>query len=154
MQVTARNIPKSDQPNIRIMKTHMISSALLAGAALTLGAVLAISTASAGPGPDYWRNLGKKDMSAPALAAPAAHAVRACTDARLVSITETKSILPNGRGPVQTVEVGRKLVCTSCDIPMIAMKPSLPNGRGPMVPVAIRGTHDCTNGCAAIESAP
>ena len=133
------------------MKTHIISSAILAGA-LSLGAVLTISTASAGPGSDYWRNLGQKDTGAPAPAAPTAHAVRACTDARLVSITETKSILANGRGAMQTVEVGKKFVCTSCDVPMVTMKPSLPNGRGPMVSVAIRGTHDCSTGCATIAS--
>ena len=126
----------------------MSSSALFVGAVLSLGAVLTVSTATAGPGPDYWRNLDKKDDGATAPAAPMAHATRACTDARLVSVTETKSILPNGRGPTQTVEVGKKLVCTSCDIPLIVMKPSLPNGRGPMVPVAIKGTHDCTKGCA------
>jgi hypothetical protein len=78
----------------------------------------------------------------------AEHAVRACTDARLVSVTETKPAWHNGRGPLTTVEVGKKLVCTSCDTPMIVMKPSLHNGRGPMVPVAINGTHDCTaKGC-------
>src|SRR5687767_826853 len=98
------------------MKTNILLSKLLAGAALSLGVVLTISTATAGPGPDHWRNLGKKDNGATAPSPQTAHATRACTDARLVSITETKSLLPNGRGPTQTVEIRKKLVCTSCDI--------------------------------------
>ena len=134
------------------MKTHIVSSTLLAGAALALGTVLTVSSATAEPNPDDCRNLGKKDNKATARAAPKAPATRACTDARFVSVTETKSMLPNGRGPTQTVEAGKKLVCTSCDIPLIVMKPSLPNGRGPMVPVEIKGTHDCTKACATVAS--
>ena len=138
----------------QIMKTLMLCSKLLAAAALIVGAGFSISTAMAGPGPDYWRNLGK--MESTAVVAPAAtltHATRACTDSRLVAVTETKTILNNGRGPIQTVEVGKKLVCTSCDTPIIVMKPSLHNGRGPMTPVAIKGTHDCTKGCAVVANA-
>jgi hypothetical protein len=79
--------------------------------------------------------------------------VRICSDPRLVSVTETKPAWHNGRGPLTTVEVGKKLVCTSCDTPMIVMKPSGHNGRGAMAPVAIKGTHDCGNGCAAVPIA-
>ena len=131
------------------MKTNNLALNLFAGAALAWGTGLAIPAAIAGPGPDYWRNLGRNENAA--IAAPAAlltHSARACTDARLISVTETKTILPNGRGPMQTAEVGKKLVCTSCDTPLIVMKPSGHNARGGMAPVAIRGTHDCAKkGC-------
>lgn len=126
------------------MKTELCLKLGSTAFALLLGTLTA---AYAGPGPNYWKNLGKTDTSAPS-AAPSEHAVRPCTDARVVPITETKTILANGRGPTRTVEVGQKLVCTSCDTPLIVMKPSGPNGRGAMEPVAIKGTHDCTkNGC-------
>lgn len=129
------------------MKTYTLRLKLLAGAALALGTGLAIPTAIAGPGPDYWRNLGKPEAKS-SLAPPAPIATRACTDSRLVPVTETRTTWHNGRGPLQTVEVGKKLVCTSCDIPLIVMKPSGHNARGPLAPVAIKGTHDCTkNGC-------
>lgn len=103
----------------------------------------------AGPGPDYWRHQGKAPGTTTSTpAAPTPEGVAVCTDARLVSVTETKFIQANGRGPMRSVEVGKKLVCTSCETPMIAMKPSGHNGRGAMAPVAIKGTHDCTkNGC-------
>lgn len=134
------------------MKTSMPRSKLIAGAALAMATGLAVPTAIAGPGPDYWRNLGKPESkSSPAPAAPVE--TKACTDARLVSVTETKPTWPNKRGPLQTVEVGKKLVCTSCDTPLIVMKPSGHNGRGAMAPVAIKGTHDCTkNGCTPAAS--
>lgn len=95
--------------------------------------------------------LAATGLAIPAIAAPAPHsehAVIPCTDARVVSVTETKSILANGRGPTRTVTIGQKLACTSCDTPMMAMKPSGHNARGAMAPVAIKGTHDCTmSGC-------
>ena len=131
------------------MKTHPVALNLIAGAALAWGSGFAIPAALAGPGPDYWRNQGKSENTAIAVpAAPTTPITRACTDARLIAVTETKTILPNGRGPMQTVEVGKKLVCTSCDTPLIVMKPSGHNARGGMAPVAIEGTHDCAKkGC-------
>ena len=135
------------------MKTNTLRLNFIAGAALALGAGLAVPTARAGPGLDYWRNLGKPE-SRSSLAPTAPVHTKVCSDAQLVSVTETKPTWPNSRGPLQTVEVGKKLVCTSCDTPMIVMKPSLHNGRGPMTPVAIKGTHNCTKGCAPLASAP
>ena len=131
-----------------LMKSQILRSRLLGGVALVAVTTFAVPLV-AGPGPQYWSNPGKaNDTTTVIPAKPGERAVRACTDARLVSVTETKPAWHNGRGPLTTVEVGRKLVCTSCETPMIVMKPSLHNGRGPMVPVAIEGTHDCTaNGC-------
>ena len=129
------------------MKTNTLRLNLLAGVALALGTGLAIPTVNAGPGPDYWRNLGKPEFKS-SVASPAPIESKACTDAKLVPVTETRTTWHNGRGPLQTVEVGKKLVCTSCDTPMIVMKPSGHNGRGAMAPVAIKGTHDCSKaGC-------
>ena len=135
------------------MNISILPSRLVAGVALSLGTGLAVP-AIAGPGPQYWRNLGKSDTTTAVVpAVRGGNTNPACTDARVVSVTETKSILPNGRGPMRTTEVGKKLACTSCDTPVIAMKPSWPNARGPLVPVAIKGTHDCTaNGCMPAAS--
>jgi hypothetical protein len=100
-----------------------------------LASGLFATAALAGPGPENW-NQGK------------ASTPRACTDARLVTVTETKPSLHNGRGPLVTTVIGRKLECTSCDTPMIVMKRSAHNGRGAMAPVEIKGKHDCSkNGC-------
>jgi hypothetical protein len=127
---------------------NTLPSRLLAGAALILGTGLAVP-AIAGPGPQYWRNLGKPANTT--TVAPAARSEKtnpACTDSRSVSVTATKPAWQNGRAPLTTVEVGKKLVCTSCDTPLIVMKPTWPNARGPLEPVALKGTHDCTkNGC-------
>lgn len=129
------------------MKANLLSS-LFAGAVLVLGTGLAIPAAVAGPGPEYWRNLGKTPERTPAASVSSSTVSMRCTDARVVPITETKSILPNGRGPTRTVEVGRKVMCTSCDAPLVVMKPSGHNGRGAMMPVAIKGSHDCAkSGC-------
>jgi hypothetical protein len=136
------------------MKTNALHSKLLAGIALAFGTGLAIPAALAGPGPQFWnRPAAKTEPSATVAPAPHSASVSACTDSRLVTITETKSILPNGRGPTRTVEVGKKLLCTSCDTPLVVMKPSGSNGRGAMAPVEVRGTHDCTkNGCVPAQT--
>jgi hypothetical protein len=131
------------------MKTNIRYSKLLAGVALALGTGLVVPAAIAGPGPGYWRNQGAAPTTpvvAPMPPSPRTEVV--CTDARVVSVTETKFVQANGRGPMRTAEVGRKMVCTSCDVPLVVMKPSGHNARGAMAPVAIRGTHDCAmNGC-------
>lgn len=131
------------------MKTKNLTLKLFAGAALALGTGLTIPTAISGPGPDHWRNSGKTENSAiVAPVVPMTHTARGCTDARLMSVTETKTMLANGRGPMQTIEVGKKLACTSCDTPKTVMKASWHNGRGPLASVAIKGTHDCSkSGC-------
>lgn len=130
------------------MKTNAFRSTFLAGAALALGTGLAIPAAIAGPGPQYWSNQGKTDNKTAVTAATTQRAAPVCTDARLVTVTETKPSWHSGRGPLVTTEVGKKLECTSCDTPMVVMKPSGHNGRGAMAPVEIKGKHDCTkNGC-------
>lgn len=117
-----------------------------------LASGLLASIVLAGPGPDYWRNLGKTADPKIDAPSPATIPVRACIDARVVTVTETKPGWHNGRGPLVTTEVGRKLTCTACDTPVIVMKPSGPNARGAMAPVAIPGTHDCTKaGCGTAK---
>jgi hypothetical protein len=132
------------------MKTNTIRTTLLAGAAVALATALSIPAASAGPGPDYWRNLGRTDSKAAVAPTSVERAARVCADARLVSVTETKPSWQNRRGPLTTVEIGKKLECASCDTPLVVMKPSGHNGRGGMAPVEIKGRHDCTkDGCGA-----
>jgi hypothetical protein len=106
------------------------------------------AAALAGPGPQYWSNHGKSSAKPALTEVSSPRLLRACSDARLVSIAETKPAWSNGRGPLVTTEVGQKLMCASCDTPAVVMKPSGPNARGPMMPVEIKGQHDCTkNGC-------
>jgi hypothetical protein len=139
------------------MNTKSLRSTLLAAAVLASGTGLAIPAAHAGPGLEYWRPHGKT-VSKPAVA-PEHGMKRTCTDARVEIVAETRPSWHNGRGPLTTTEVGEKLLCTACDIPMIAMKPSGHNGRGAMAPAETKGRHDCVkNGCAtagaASKSAP
>ena len=116
------------------MKTNNLARKFLGLAALTLGTAIAIPSTVAAPATTTG------NVSTPN--------ARACTDARLVTVREIKPSLHNGRGPQITTQVGKKLECTSCDTPMVAMKPSGHNGRGAMAPVEIKGRHDCSkNGC-------
>lgn len=132
------------------MKTHTLSSKLLAGFALALASSVAVPVSLAGPGSgvSIWRNADKNDSSV--VVAPAADDntdPRACTDARLVPITEHKWIRTGGRGP-RIVEVGKRLACTSCATPTVARKTSDRNAHSPKASLPIRGTHDCgKSGC-------
>jgi hypothetical protein len=113
-----------------------------------------IATAWAGPGSNYWRDsVPTGRTTPPAAAVPNRHMIRDCTDSRLVSVMETRPILPNGRGPIRTTVVGQKRTCFSCGTPSIAMKPSWPNARGPLVPVTIPAPHDCTDACVLVAAA-
>jgi hypothetical protein len=129
------------------MKTGILRSTLHLGTVLALSTGLTGPAALAGPGLEYWRNFGQSRTSASNVDPAPITAARPCTDSHVVAITESKPLFPNGRGPIRTVEVGSKLACTSCDSPMVAMKPSGDNGRGAMTPVALKGLHNC-NGCA------
>ena len=137
---------------IYVMKTNSLRSVLFAGAALA-AVGFATSNARAGAEPEHARNQ-HKTRNTPALTI-AERSQPSWTDARLAAVTETRSSLPNGRGTQVTSEVSKKLECTSCDTPMIAMKPSGHNGRGAMAPVEIRGRHDCTkDGCGTAVAVP
>ncbi|MEO7797734.1 MAG: hypothetical protein ABIY47_08425 [Opitutaceae bacterium] len=133
------------------MKTNSslpLRSIVLAG--LALGAFTA--TALAGPGSEYWRNQGKPaPVGNPAAAAPAGKAVP-CVDGRTVAVTETRIAQANGRGPLQTVQIGAKRVCGACAYPVVFMKPAQANGRGPLAPVVVAGTHDCVAGCMMVAA--
>lgn len=122
------------------MKTNAHRSVLLAAVIVASASGIAIPAAVAGAE----GSLGRKNSNVPVAADSAKRASPDCTDARWVTITETKPGWHNGRGPRLTTEVGKKLECTSCDTPMVVMKPSGHNGRGAMAPVAIKGKHACT----------
>lgn len=88
-------------------------------------------------------------LAAPATPAPApTPPAPACPNARLTTVTETKTLSPGGRAATQRIESTRRLTCTACDVPMTVLRPSGHNGRGAMAPVTISGTHDCSRGCA------
>ena len=96
------------------MKIVTLGSTPIAGVALALGPGLAIPGVIAGPGPDFWRNQEMTPSAATvAPAAPMSHANAACTDARIVSVKETKFLQANGRDPMRAVEVGKKATGTA-----------------------------------------
>lgn len=127
------------------MNTIRNSLKLLAlGACFTL-ALAAVPSAKAGPGIDYWLNLGKPkaENSAP-VAVPAR---RNCPDSKIVSVGEMQSVLRNGRGAQRYVQTGTKRVCESCAPATTVMKPTWPNGKGPLAPVSVKSTHNCDSSC-------
>lgn len=134
------------------MKTNTFRFTLLAGAVLALGTGVAIPAAIAGP--EFWPSVSNREKAGAATPDSAERGSVSCIDARWVNVTETKPRWHNGRGPLLTTELGKKLECTSCDTPMVAMKPSGHNGRGAMAPVAIKGKHDCAkSNCAPAVAA-
>ncbi len=123
---------------------HNISRIAALGATLAVALSFTAPRTLAGPGPEYWRNLGKPKPEASAPAAQPSGIV--CTDSKTVAVTEVKNAWTNGRGPLQVSEVGTKRECTSCGT-FTVMKPSWPNARGPLQPVQVAGKHDCTAAC-------
>lgn len=120
------------------MKTSFISS--FRGLSLMLGLAI-LSSAYAGPGPQFWRNMGNSNQLQPT-GRDSTQCGMVCPDTKTVNITERRNDWPNGRGPTHEVVVGTEQVCTSCGS-FTVMKPSLPNGRGPMQAVTVTGTHVC-----------
>jgi len=67
-----------------------------------------------------------------------------CPHSQLVTNTETKPLLANGRGPLVTVSSGTSRACLTendgcpnmASIATDSLRPASPNGRGPLVRVA------------------
>ena len=137
------------------MKTSTLGSRVLAGAALVLGAGLTGSTVLAGPGSgvSIWRNKPETPPSAPASAATV-EASR-CSDARVISVKESKWVRGLGRGMV-VVDAGKAVVCDSCSTPVAAPKTHDRNANGPKAPLVTKALHDCTKaGCGVtVASTP
>lgn len=119
---------------------NSINSHSIAGRSLGLFLSLILAgSAYAGPGIQYWQSLGKPK---------AEPATKICTDHQVVRATVMEPVLPNGRGPLHAVDIGPKVVCTSCAGSSTVMLPSLANGRGPLHPVAVAATrHYCNSSC-------
>jgi hypothetical protein len=92
-----------------IMKTTLLKTTL---ASLALGAAVAF----AGPGPQFWQNVGK--ASAPTAHAPVTKAVASapagCGGCKTAPVTEFSSTLPNGKGTPRWTVVGSKHTCGGC----------------------------------------
>ena len=130
------------------MKTNTFRSTLLAGAALALGTGFAIPAAVAGPGSgvSIWRDKPGATNTAPASVTPS-ETPRVCTDARLISVKESKWVRGLGRGMV-IVDAGKALVCNSCATPVVVAKTHDRNSNGPKASMPIKALHDCTkNAC-------
>jgi len=137
------------------MKTSTLGSSVLAGAALALGAGLTVSTVLAGPGSgvSIWRNKPEAPPSAPAPAATV-EASR-CSDARIISVKESKWVRGLGRGMV-VVDAGKAVVCNTCSSAVAAPKAHDRNANGPKAALAAKPLHDCTKaGCGvSVASTP
>lgn len=114
------------------------------GALLAIALGLGTSTLSAGPGSEYWRNLGQPKPVGPATAVKLACPLgEACPDAKVIEVYQVKPAWHNGRGPLQSTFVGTKTICTTCGGTTTEMRSTTANGRPPMVPVTVPAKHDC-----------
>ena len=130
------------------MKTpNVVSKYIGLGSLLALVLTVAVPVANAGPGPDYWRRMEKNRSSQPTVqTATSVSTNKACTTSRTEAVTELRSTLPNGKGPVQRVQVGTREVCDSCATRTV-VRPALPNGKGPLRSVKVATTHVCDASC-------
>jgi len=132
------------------MKSNSITGRLLG---LFLPLALAGSV-YAGAGFQYWQALKASPAIPPTAASSQAAIVKLCTNMTVVPIIVLTPSAPNGRGPLQAVQIGTKVVCTSCEMNAIVQKVIAPNGRGPLQAVAVAtGLHDCSAGCSAMPHA-
>ena len=85
------------------------------GALLALALAIIVPVASAGPGPEYWRNSGqiKTEKQAKEIK-PDSTVMLACGACKTVKLAEFKSAQTNGRPPMSWMEVGSKHDCEHC----------------------------------------
>lgn len=127
------------------MKTTTLISKCRAG---TAGLVLVSTVAFAGPGSgaSIWRS-NPATPTPPVADAPPTPMT--CTDARLISVKETKWVRGGGRG-MTVVDAGKRLVCNSCVIPVAVTRPADRNSNGPKANTPSKGLHECgAAGCGA-----
>lgn len=85
------------------------------GALLALALTFVVPAASAGPGSEYWRNLGRLTTQAQAKAIePDSMVMLVCGACKTVKLTEYKSPQSNGRPPMAWLEIGSKHECEHC----------------------------------------
>lgn len=125
------------------MKTNLLRSNHLTGTALLLVAGLALPAGFAGPGSGVtiWRNptAAKATSAGPDVAT---ETPRACTDARVIALKESKWVRGGGRGMV-VVNAGKALVCNSCATPAPVTKTHDRNSNGPKAGKPTKVLHDC-----------
>ena len=85
------------------------------GGLLVLALAIVVPTATAGPGPQYWRDLGQiKTQTQAKEIEPDATVMLVCGACKTVKLTEFKSSQTNGRPPMSWMEVGSKHDCEHC----------------------------------------
>ena len=116
------------------MKTSYYSKAAIIGSALISATLLALNVRAA-------QNTEKAPSGS-----------TGCPHSQLVTNTEAKPLLANGRGPLVTVKTSTTRACTDASVGCPNMesvtqesaRPVLPNGRGPLERVAAGETKVCT----------
>ena len=86
---------------------------------------------------------------------PAAAPTHLCAGASVVPVTAVKTTLPNGRGPLVTVQVGTKTVCHMCPVTTTVTTNAWPSHRGPLTTTQITkvgAEHTCTACTEAVAS--
>ncbi len=82
---------------------------------LALALAIIVPSASAGPGIQYWKDLGQvKTQTQAKEIEPDSTVMLVCGACKTVKLTEFKSGLPNGRPPMSWMEVGSKHECEHC----------------------------------------
>jgi len=85
------------------------------GALLALALAIVVPTVSAGPGSEYYRNLGQIKTQTEAKAIePESTVMMVCGACKTVKITQFKSEFSSGRPPMRWFEVGSKHECEHC----------------------------------------
>jgi hypothetical protein len=131
------------------MKTNSVR--FLISTSLVAASLSFAPFAKAGPGVDYWRRAADARVAQPS-AAVQEKSSAACTDSRVVQVTNTHNAWANGRGPMVTSTETSKLVCNSCGGTEVVTKRTWLNGKGPSVTKVVPSLHDCTSCGTAAKS--
>lgn len=141
------------------MNTSSSRKLVLGASAFVFSTLFGVS-AFAGPGPQFWQNVGTAKKAPVVVAAPATTtpvAAHACAGAAVVPVISMKPAWPNGRGPLIAVQTGTKTVCHVCATTTVVTTNDWPSHRGPLVQKAeimkAGETHVCTTGCAPLSKA-
>ncbi len=124
------------------MKTTLSRKAALAGALIAS----LVTTAYAGPGPQFWANFHKNSDTPAKLTA----ATSMCPGLHEVDATTLKPAWANGRGPLTEVKIGSERVCHMCPVTTAVTTHQWANGRGPALSsenTSAGPTHHCSTGC-------
>ena len=82
---------------------------------LAIALAIFVPAATAGPGPQYWRDLGQLRTQAQVKAIePESTVMMVCGACKTVKITEYKSAQANGRPPMSWMEIGSEHQCEHC----------------------------------------